>query len=743
MHDRPDGRDATKTLQCGRRHLELWGGIEPTHNRVGDRYYSQLERSGHHARLTDLERCAELGIRTLRYPVLWERTMPDPRKEPDWRWSDERLARLRDLRIKPIVGLVHHGSGPPHTNLLDPEFADKLADYAGRVASRYPWVDHYTPVNEPLTTALFSGLYGVWYPHERSDRAFTTALLAQCRAVVLAMRAIRATNSDAKLVQTDDLGATYSTPLLREQASFNNARRWLARDLLCGTVDRHHSLWNWLIDSGGASEAELMWFVEHRCPPDLIGVNHYVTSERYITEDVSSYDARYHGGNGRQVYADVEAVRCLAKTPGIQTLLAQAWTRYRLPLAVTEAHIDSTREDQLRWIVEIWRAAEQANRAGAHVTAVTVWALFGTFDWNCLATESRGYYEPGAFDVRTSPPRPTAIAALAKSLASGATPSHPVLSGPGWWKRPGRFYAAPVDVDPPAPMEVPRHAERSAPILITGATGTLGRAFARLCTQRGLEHVLLGRTDLDIADADAVDAALAAYEPWAVVNAAGYVRVDDAESQVDLCFRENTLGPQNLARSCARGRVALVTFSTDLVFDGEQDEPYVENDVPAPLNVYGRSKAEAECRVLECNPGALVIRTSAFFGPWDEYNYVALVLRALRAGQPFCTATDLVVSPTYLPDLVNASLDLLVDGAAGIWHLTNGDPVTWSELAIRAADCANLSKRSLVNCRSDELDFVARRPRYSALASNRSMLMPSLASSLARYMTTVDDALGG
>src|SRR5512141_2391489 len=126
MHDRPDGRDATKTLQCGRRHLELWGGIEPTHNRVGDRSYSQLERSGHHARLTDLERCAELGIRTLRYPVLWERTMPDPRTEPDWRWSDERLARLRDLRIKPIVGLVHHGSGPPHTNLLDPEFADKL-----------------------------------------------------------------------------------------------------------------------------------------------------------------------------------------------------------------------------------------------------------------------------------------------------------------------------------------------------------------------------------------------------------------------------------------------------------------------------------------------------------------------------------------------------------------------------------------------------------------------------------------
>ena len=461
-----------------------------------------------------------------------------------------------------------------------------------------------------------------------------------------------------------------------------------------------------------------------------------MTSERYITEDLASYPPCYHGGNGRQRYADVEAVRCLAKTPGIRALLAQAWTRYRLPLAVTEAHIDSTRDDQLRWIVEIWRAAEEANRAGADVRAITLWALFGTYDWNCLATECRGYYESGAFDVRTSPPRPTAIAALAKSLSCGAAPSHPVLSGQGWWKRPGRFYAAPVDViDPATRADLPPCEERSTPILITGATGTLGRAFARICKQRGLEHVLLSRRDLDIADADSVDAALAKYEPWAVVNAAGYVRVDDAESEVDLCFRENTVGPQNLAGACARGRVALITFSTDLVFDGERDAPYVESDAPAPLNVYGRSKAEAECRVLECHPKALVVRTSAFFGPWDEYNYVALVLRALRAGQPFSAATDLVVSPTYVPDLVNTSLDLLIDGAAGIWHLTNGEPVTWAELAIRAADCAKLSTDSLVSCRSAELDFVATRPRYSALATNRSVLMPSLESSLARYVT--------
>jgi dTDP-4-dehydrorhamnose reductase len=481
-----------------------------------------------------------------------------------------------------------------------------------------------------------------------------------------------------------------------------------------------------------------MWFVDHPCPPDVIGINHYVTSERYITEDVASYALRYHGGNGRQHYADVEAVRCLATTPGIRALLAQAWARYRLPIAVTEAHIDSTREDQLRWIVDIWRAAEDAKRAGADVRAVTLWALFGTYDWNCLATECRGYYESGAFDARTSPPRPTAIASLAKSLSRGVAPSHPVLSGPGWWKRPGRFFGTPVDVIDSAPaVDFPSSANPSSrPILITGAAGTLGRAFAHVCEQRGLAHVLLSRRDLDIADARSVDAALAAYEPWAVVNAAGYVRVDDAESDVDLCFRENTVGPQMLAAACARAGVALVTFSTDLVFNGEHEVPYVESDTPAPLNVYGRSKAQAESRVLESHPAALIVRTSAFFGPWDRYNYVTLVLQALRAGRPFRAATDLVVSPTYVPDLVNASLDLLIDGAAGIWHLTNNDAVTWAELALRVADCANVSARSLVGCPSTTLDFIARRPRYSALTSSRSMLMPSLESSLARYVTS-------
>src|SRR5688500_11587048 len=265
--------------------LALWGGLECTVNRVSDEYFSQLERNGHAERLCDLERFASLGIRAIRYPVLWEHLAPKELDQIDWSWPDVRLAELRERGITPIAGLVHHGSGPQYTNLIDPEFADKLAIFAGAVAQRYPWIEYYTPINEPLTTARFSGLYGLWYPHGRDDRTFIEALLNQCRAVVLSMRAIRQINPNAKLVQTDDLGKTYSTPELAELAEFYNARRWLSWDLLCGKVGQEHPLWNYLI-STGIEPSQFLWFKDNVCQPDVVGVNYYITSERWLDQRI-------------------------------------------------------------------------------------------------------------------------------------------------------------------------------------------------------------------------------------------------------------------------------------------------------------------------------------------------------------------------------------------------------------------------------------------------------------------------
>jgi dTDP-4-dehydrorhamnose reductase len=716
--------------------MELWGGVECTVNRVRDEYFSQIERSGHAARLEDLDRIAALGVRAVRYPALWERTAPDGIGNADWSWLDARLARLAELRVMPIAGLVHHGSGPRHTSLIDAGFAPGLAEFAGAVAQRYPALEWYTPVNEPLTTARFSALYGVWYPHLRDERAFKDALLNQCRATVLAMREIRSFNPAAKLLQTDDLGKTYSTPLLSYHAEWLNELRWLGWDLLCGRVTRDHALWDYLTGRCGASAAELLWFADNPCPPDIVGVNYYVTSERYLDENEENYPPPYRGGNGRHRFADIETARCLAHpTGGLRMLLEEAWQRYRLPLAVTEAHIDAPRDDQLRWLAGLWHSALEARDAGVDVRAFTVWALFGSFDWNCLVQECRGYYEPGAFDVRGGEPRPTAIASLMRELATGQVPRHPVLSAPGWWvRRDDRLLCPPVNTRFSDVVSSLHCGDNTAPILIAGGTGTLGSAFARICAERGLNHRLLCRREMDIADPEDVERAFERWQPWAVINAAGYVGVDHAEGDAERCFRENTLGPEMLARLCARDGVRLVTFSSDLVFDGHRSEPYVEGDGVAPLSVYGRSKAEAERRVLHCNGEALVVRTSAFFGPWDRYNYIAVLLRTLQEGRTFYAASDTVVSPTYVPDLVNACLDLLIDEEKGVWHVANGGALSWADLSVRAAQLANADAGRIEFCTSERLGLKAKRPAFSALGSVRAQLLPSVDHALERYM---------
>jgi len=162
--------------------LELWGGIECTVNRVGETYFDQLTPLQDVSPEELADAVATLGITKLRVPVLWERVAPNGLDSADWAWTDRILTRLRQQGIAPIAGLVHHGSGPRGTDLLDRRFPDGLARFAEAVALRYPWIEEYTPINEPLTTARFAALYGLWYPHRSDERSFATALLMQCAA---------------------------------------------------------------------------------------------------------------------------------------------------------------------------------------------------------------------------------------------------------------------------------------------------------------------------------------------------------------------------------------------------------------------------------------------------------------------------------------------------------------------------------------------------------------------------------
>jgi dTDP-4-dehydrorhamnose reductase len=176
-----------------------------------------------------------------------------------------------------------------------------------------------------------------------------------------------------------------------------------------------------------------------------------------------------------------------------------------------------------------------------------------------------------------------------------------------------------------------------------------------------------------------------------------------------------------------------VTFSSDLVFDGAKRAPYVESDGVRPLCEYGSSKAAAEVMVLELDPCALVVRTAAFFGEHDDYNFVTRAVRALVDCQPVTAPNDVVVSPTYVPDLVDTVLDLAIDGENGVWHLANAGAITWEALAREAAALGGVSAAMLTGVPVETLRLPARRPVYSALTSERAAIMPSLDDALARY----------
>jgi dTDP-4-dehydrorhamnose reductase len=707
--------------------LELWAGPECTVNRVGERFIDQLECTGFAHRLDDIDRLASLGVARVRFPLLWERMAPNSLDEPiDWSWADARLNRLRELGVKPIVGLVHHGSGPRYTDLLDPEFPLKLARYAMLVAQRYPWVDAYTPVNEPVTTARFSALYGVWYPHETKTKTFIRALLNEIKGTVLAMAAVRRVNPQALLVQTDDLGHTRSTPRMAYQAEYDNQRRWLGFDLLAGQVAPGHVLWKHLM-ANDATPDELAAIRDAGCKPDIVGINAYITSERFLDERLELYPDELHGGNGRDRYVDTEAARVCGEPIGsFAARLREANERYGLPIAITEVHLGCTRDEQMRWLRDAWNAAERAKDEGVDVRAVTVWSAFGACDWDSLLTKPRGHYEPGLWDIRAAEPRLTALGRLARELGQGTAPTHPVLDGPGWWHRD-------IRLEYPVHGELQHQPMVGRPLLITGATGTLGRAFAKLCELRGLPYHLLRRHEMDIADAESVRAALERWQPWALINTAGYVRVDDAEHD-ERQWRENAVGPAVLAAECAKHGVQLMTFSSDLVFDGGQTSPYHEHHEARPLNAYGRAKLEAERQVLACWPQSLVIRTAAFFGPWDVHNFLAQGLSCLQRGEPWMAASDQIVSPTYVPDLVHTALDLLLDGEQGLWHLANDGAVSWAEFALRAAEAAGLPTRQVRAQPASAFNLRAPRPAFSALGSARAQLMPTLDAAIERYI---------
>jgi dTDP-4-dehydrorhamnose reductase len=243
---------------------------------------------------------------------------------------------------------------------------------------------------------------------------------------------------------------------------------------------------------------------------------------------------------------------------------------------------------------------------------------------------------------------------------------------------------------------------------------------------------------MDLTDPRSIAGCLDRLRPWGIVNAAGWVDVDAAETHAEACLAINGGGAIALSTAASARGIPTLNFSSDLVFDGLCGRAYVESDSPAPLGIYGKSKALMEAGVGVLPGQHLIVRTAAFFSPFDAHNFAVAVHRALTTLTAFDAASDLVVTPTYVPHLVDAALDLLIDGEQGLWHLTNGAALSWSDFAFQIAETLGLPSHPIRPRSAADLGLVATRPHSAALLSERGGALPPLALALTDFGRRVE-----
>jgi dTDP-4-dehydrorhamnose reductase len=276
-----------------------------------------------------------------------------------------------------------------------------------------------------------------------------------------------------------------------------------------------------------------------------------------------------------------------------------------------------------------------------------------------------------------------------------------------------------------------------ADLVITGVYGQLGRAVEREARRRGLDPIGYDLDTLDIRNASAVDAAVAGCRPATVINCAAMTAVDQCEHDPTTAMAVNGEAVGHLAAACNRAMARLVHVSTDYVFSGTGQRPYLEHDPTGPINSYGRSKLAGE-RLATGADRHLIVRTSWLFGHGGS-NFVEAIRRQLDAGTTALrVVADQVGSPTYCEDLAAALLDLDAHGATGIVHACNSGVTSWHGFA--AEIVRQLGAASAVEpVTTAEAPRPAHRPAYSALDTgtlNRLIgrPLPPWQDALARYL---------
>ncbi|MDI6780992.1 MAG: dTDP-4-dehydrorhamnose reductase [bacterium] len=251
--------------------------------------------------------------------------------------------------------------------------------------------------------------------------------------------------------------------------------------------------------------------------------------------------------------------------------------------------------------------------------------------------------------------------------------------------------------------------------LITGANGQLAREFLGALTDYQVEA--LNRNQLDVSDMQAVSDVISSYKPDIVLNCSAYNLVDRAEDDIDAALRVNADGVKNLASVSKKYHSLLVHYSTDYVFDGTKNDFYTEDDVPNPINNYGKSKLAGEKVLLEETDNFLLFRTSWVFGQGKQ-NFLYKLAEWAKTNRVLRIVYDQLSIPTCTEDIVRVTMLAIKNGLKGMYHLTNSGYASRYEVARYILERLGMDNLVLP-VSSDYFPVAAKRPFFSALSNGR------------------------
>jgi len=262
---------------------------------------------------------------------------------------------------------------------------------------------------------------------------------------------------------------------------------------------------------------------------------------------------------------------------------------------------------------------------------------------------------------------------------------------------------------------------REINVIVLGSAGMLGSDLMELLSfEEGIHVRGYTRNECNITDKSDIQNILSgtAGSISHVINCAAYTDVDGCEEFPDIAYKANTEALKFLSEICLEEQIHLTHISTDYVFEGLKNTPYLEQDETLPLSVYGKTKLDGESFVRSMGNKGLVIRTSWVYGKHGK-PFISTILNKLELAVPVKVISDCISSPTYTMDLANAIIQLALNYKSGIFHVVNSGSCSWYEFALKAAELMKYNKDLIIPINSRQLKRKAERPKYSVLSTLR------------------------